>query len=105
MVMPPSAVARALPMLRPAHSLSIVRMPAGLDPDDLIRDKGVTALEELLGGELQHEIKLLLLLRDAGRVGVRGEEKGGRGGGGGGEGQRTRHNETNARRLRSSPPS
>ena len=43
------AVARALPMLRPAHSLSIVRMPAGLDPDDLIREKGVTALEELLG--------------------------------------------------------
>ena len=43
------AVARALPMLRPAHSLSIVRMPSGLDPDDLIREKGVTALEELLG--------------------------------------------------------
>ena len=42
------AVARALPMLRPAHSLSIVRMPAGLDPDDLIREKGVAALEDLL---------------------------------------------------------
>lgn len=43
------AVERALPMLRPGHSLSIVRMPAGTDPDDLIRDRGVGALEELLG--------------------------------------------------------
>ncbi|MFW2350630.1 DNA primase [Qipengyuania sp.] len=42
------AIARALPMLRPAHSLTIVRMPAGKDPDDLIREKGVGAIEELL---------------------------------------------------------
>ncbi|WP_370034144.1 DNA primase [Qipengyuania mesophila] len=42
------AIARALPMLRPAHSLAIVRMPAGTDPDDLIREKGVTAIEDLL---------------------------------------------------------
>jgi hypothetical protein len=26
------AVVRALPLLRPAHSLKIVRLPAGLDP-------------------------------------------------------------------------
>ncbi|WP_370188415.1 DNA primase [Qipengyuania sp.] len=42
------AIARVLPMLRPAHSLAIVRMPAGKDPDDLIREKGVAAIEDLL---------------------------------------------------------
>ena len=42
------AIARALPMLRPAHSLAIVRLPAGMDPDDLIKDKGHEAMEALL---------------------------------------------------------
>ncbi|HQA18347.1 MAG TPA: DNA primase [Novosphingobium sp.] len=42
------AITRALPMLRPAHSLKIVRMPAGMDPDDLIKRDGVAALEALL---------------------------------------------------------
>ncbi|MCZ8323867.1 MAG: DNA primase [Sphingomonadaceae bacterium] len=42
------AIARALPMLRPAHSLRIVRLPAGLDPDDLIKQRGVAALDALL---------------------------------------------------------
>ncbi len=42
------AVTRALPLLRPAHSLQIVRMPAGKDPDDLIKERGVAALEALL---------------------------------------------------------
>ena len=42
------AIARALPMLRPGHSLSIVRLPAGLDPDDLIRERGAAAMEEML---------------------------------------------------------
>lgn len=42
------AAARALPMLRPAHSLKIVRLPAGMDPDDLIKRDGVAALERLL---------------------------------------------------------
>ena len=42
------AVTRALPLLRPAHSLKIVRMPTGKDPDDLIKEKGVAALEALL---------------------------------------------------------
>ncbi len=31
------AIARALPMLAPMRSLGIVRLPAGLDPDDLIK--------------------------------------------------------------------
>ena len=43
------AVSRALPMLRPAHSLAIVQLPAGLDPDDLVRRDGAPALERLLG--------------------------------------------------------
>jgi DNA primase len=34
------AVTRALPLLRPAHSLRIVRLPAGLDPDDLVKRDG-----------------------------------------------------------------
>jgi DNA primase len=44
------AVARALPLLRPAHSLKIVRLPAGLDPDEVIRRDGPRAMEELLVG-------------------------------------------------------
>jgi DNA primase len=42
------AISRALPMLQPAHSLAIVRLPAGLDPDDLIKQQGAKAMEALL---------------------------------------------------------
>jgi DNA primase len=42
------AITRALPMLRPAHSLRIVRLPEGLDPDDLLKSKGRAAMETLL---------------------------------------------------------
>ena len=42
------AVTRALPMLKPSHSLSIVTLPAGLDPDDLLKQKGRAALDQLL---------------------------------------------------------
>ena len=42
------AVTRALPLLRPAHSLNIVRLPAGMDPDDLLRRDGAKALDSLL---------------------------------------------------------
>lgn len=42
------ALTRALPLLRPGHSLGIVRLPAGLDPDDLIRRQGAAAMEALL---------------------------------------------------------
>jgi DNA primase len=42
------AVARALPLLRPAHSLRIVRLPAGMDPDDLVKRDGPQAMEALL---------------------------------------------------------
>ncbi|WP_285710189.1 DNA primase [Erythrobacter oryzae] len=42
------AIARALPMLAPMRSLGIVRLPAGLDPDDLIKAQGAAAMEQLL---------------------------------------------------------
>ena len=44
------AIERALPLLRPGHSLQIVQLPAGLDPDDLIRRDGKAAMEKLLAG-------------------------------------------------------
>ncbi len=44
------AVERALPMLRPAHSLRIVRLPTGLDPDDLLQQRGRKAMDEVLEG-------------------------------------------------------
>ncbi|MFC0203385.1 DNA primase [Novosphingobium soli] len=43
------AITRALPLLRPAHSLRIVRLPEGLDPDDLVKAQGARAMEDLLG--------------------------------------------------------
>ena len=46
------AIERALPLLRPARSLSIVRLPTGLDPDDLIKQQGTAAMEKLLAEPL-----------------------------------------------------
>ena len=42
------AISRALPLLRPSRTLGIVRLPTGLDPDDLVRQKGPQAMEDLL---------------------------------------------------------
>ncbi|MGB7418455.1 MAG: DNA primase [Erythrobacter sp.] len=42
------AIARALPLLGPMRSLGIVRLPAGCDPDDLVRQQGATAMTALL---------------------------------------------------------
>ena len=42
------AAARALPLLRPGHSLKFLLMPAGLDPDDLIRKDGRAGMDRLL---------------------------------------------------------
>ncbi len=42
------AIARALPLLAPMRSLGIVRLPAGLDPDDLLKTQGKGAMEKLL---------------------------------------------------------
>ncbi|MCX9146150.1 DNA primase [Erythrobacter sp. WG] len=42
------AITRALPLLGPMRSLAIVRLPAGLDPDDLVKAQGARAMEDLL---------------------------------------------------------
>jgi DNA primase len=42
------AATRALPMLAPGRSLGFVTLPEGLDPDDLVRQRGVDAMEALL---------------------------------------------------------
>ncbi len=42
------AIVRALPLLRPGHSLQIAVLPAGLDPDDLIKQRGPAAMEDVL---------------------------------------------------------
>ncbi|WP_373488780.1 DNA primase [Blastomonas sp.] len=41
------AVSRALPLLRPGQSIGFVPMPAGQDPDDLIRAQGAAAFAAL----------------------------------------------------------
>jgi len=42
------AAHRALPLLKPGHSLAFAALPAGQDPDDLIRASGVKAFEAVL---------------------------------------------------------
>ena len=42
------AAERTLPMLKPGHSLQIVQLPAGMDPDDLVKQSGAAAMEKLL---------------------------------------------------------
>jgi DNA primase len=42
------AAHRALPLLRPSHSLAFATLAAGQDPDDLIRASGVKAFEAVL---------------------------------------------------------
>lgn len=42
------AAMRALPLLRPGHSLSFATLPAGQDPDDLVRAQGPAAFEAVL---------------------------------------------------------
>ncbi|KLE35599.1 DNA primase [Aurantiacibacter luteus] len=42
------AAERVLPLLRPGHSLNVVTLPQGLDPDDLVKQQGASAMEKLL---------------------------------------------------------
>ncbi|MGL4541123.1 MAG: DNA primase, partial [Polymorphobacter sp.] len=42
------AALRALPLLEPGRSLRFATLPAGQDPDDFVRSKGVAAFEALL---------------------------------------------------------
>ena len=46
------AILRALPLLRPGNTLAIVRLPAGKDPDDLVRERGSSGIEALLATPL-----------------------------------------------------
>jgi DNA primase len=43
------AMLRALPFAGPDRSLAFVALPAGQDPDDLVRARGKAAMEELIG--------------------------------------------------------
>ncbi|OYX89237.1 MAG: DNA primase, partial [Novosphingobium sp. 35-62-5] len=42
------AITRALPLLRAGHSLRIATLPAGMDPDDVVKAQGPAAMEALL---------------------------------------------------------
>lgn len=42
------AAVRALPLLRPGHTLRVARLPGGKDPDDLVREQGRQAVEAVL---------------------------------------------------------
>ena len=42
------AAMRALPLLRPGFSLSFATLPAGQDPDDIVRARGATGFTEIL---------------------------------------------------------
>ncbi len=42
------SVERALPLLKPGQSLRFALLPDGQDPDDLLRDKGRPAMEQIL---------------------------------------------------------
>ncbi|RFB03874.1 DNA primase [Parvularcula marina] len=42
------AIDRALPILKPGKSLNFAFLPEGQDPDDLIRAKGASAMEEII---------------------------------------------------------
>ncbi len=42
------AIGRALPLLRAGCSLNFARLPAGMDPDDLVKKQGKEAMEALL---------------------------------------------------------
>ncbi|WP_336970336.1 DNA primase [Sphingobium aromaticiconvertens] len=44
------AATRALPLLRPGHSLAFATLPQGQDPDDLVKAQGPKAFEAVLTG-------------------------------------------------------
>lgn len=44
------ALDRALPMLKPGHSLRFAFLPEGMDPDDLVRRDGAAAMNKVVAG-------------------------------------------------------
>lgn len=59
------AIDRALPHVEPGRSLFFVLLPDGMDPDDLIRERGISAMAEALGGRMSMSELLWLRERDA----------------------------------------
>jgi DNA primase len=59
------AAARALPHLGPERTLRFVALPAGQDPDDVVKSGGRAAMEELLGAAIPLVEKLWAHERDA----------------------------------------
>ncbi|MEX6723534.1 DNA primase [Parapedomonas caeni] len=72
------AALRALPLLEPGKSLRFVTLPAGQDPDDLVKSSGAPALERLLEGAQplvdllwQSEVQAASLATPEGRAALR----------------------------------
>jgi DNA primase len=72
------AAERALPLLAPGRSLSIAMLPAGKDPDDVVRSSGTAAFEPLVDGALSlvdllwdHEFGALPLKTPEARAGLK----------------------------------
>ena len=60
------AAARALPILRPGKTLRFAMLPAGQDPDDLVRSGGAAAFEAAIADPLPLDILLYTNERDGG---------------------------------------
>jgi DNA primase len=72
------AALRALPHLRPDRTLRFVELPAGQDPDDVVREGGKDAFEALLASPepldarlWRHELELAPLTTPEARAGLR----------------------------------
>ena len=72
------AAERALPLLAPGRSLSIAMLPAGKDPDDMVRSGGPAAFEPLVESALSlvdllwdHEVAALPLKTPEARAGLK----------------------------------
>ncbi|MEO6388757.1 MAG: DNA primase [Croceibacterium sp.] len=72
------AATRALPMLKPGHSLQFVTLPTGMDPDDVIKSKGRAALDAMLAAPFslldmlwQHERDALPLSSPEDKAGLK----------------------------------
>ena len=64
------AALRALPILRPAHSLNFISLPAGQDPDDLIRSEGAHAFAALIAKPQTLDDKIWQVEYDAQSLGT-----------------------------------
>jgi DNA primase catalytic core len=59
------AVERVLPLLKPGHSLRFAIMPPGKDPDDLVKEQGRFALDEVISAASPlHEMLAASVLKD-----------------------------------------